>query len=102
MSTVFLGSEALARNEVTPGQLRWRYRALFPDVYTPKIAAPSLYANTVGAWLWSRRTGVVTGRAAAALYGSRWVADDTPIDLLAVNHRRQASSRVTSTFCTTT
>jgi hypothetical protein len=90
MSTVFLGSEALARNEVTPGQLRWRYRALFPDVYTPKIAAPSLYANTVGAWLWSRRTGVVTGRAAAALYGSKWVADDTPIDLLAVNHHPPA------------
>lgn len=87
MATIFLGSEALARNEVTPSQLRWRYRALFPNVYTPKIATPSLCANTVGAWLWSRRTGVVTGRAAAALHGARWVAEDTPIELLAVNHR---------------
>jgi hypothetical protein len=86
MATIFLGSEALARNEVTPGQLRWKYRTLYPNVYTPKIAAPSLYANTVGAWLWSRRTGVVTGRAAAALHGARWVDEKTPIELLAVNH----------------
>ena len=86
MAIIFLGSEALDRNEVTPGQLRWHYRKLFPDVYTPRAAAPSLYANTVGAWLWSGRRGVITGRAAAAIHGARWVADDAPIELLAVNH----------------
>ena len=55
MAVVFVGSEALARKEVTMGQLRWKYRALYPNVYTPRIAPPSLYANTVGAWLWSGR-----------------------------------------------
>lgn len=90
MSTVFVGSEALARNEVTWGQLRWRYRALFPDVYTPNIAAPSLYANTVGAWLWAGRRAVITGRAASALHGARWVDENTPVELLWTNHRPPA------------
>jgi hypothetical protein len=90
MSTVFVGSEALARNEVTWGQLRWKYRALFPDVYTPSIAAPSLYANTVGAWLWSERRAVITGRAASALHGARWVDENTPVELLWTNHHPPA------------
>jgi hypothetical protein len=86
MGTIFLGSEALLRNEVTPGQLRWRYRQLFPDVYTPKVAKKSLYANTVGAWLWTGRRGVVTGRAASALHGASWVDEDAPVELLWTNH----------------
>jgi len=87
MRTVFLGSEALDRNEVTRGQLRWRYRALFPDVYTPQIAAPSLYANTVGAWLWSGRRAPITGRAASAIHGAKWVDNDAPVELLWRNNR---------------
>jgi hypothetical protein len=87
MSTVFVGSEALDRNEVTKGQLRWRYRAIYPDVYTPRIAAPSLYANTVGAWLWSGRRGPITGRAASAMHGAKWVDAKTPIELLWRNNR---------------
>jgi hypothetical protein len=43
MGTIFLGSEAIDRDEVTWGQLRWKYRAIYPDVYTPRIAEPSLY-----------------------------------------------------------
>ena len=38
--------------------------------------APSLREDTCGAWLWSRRRGVITGRAAAALHGALWVDDD--------------------------
>lgn len=86
MRTVFIGSEAIARNEVTWGQLRWRYRQLFPDVYTPRIAEPSLYANTVGAHLWSGRRAVITGRAAAALHGAKWVDANAPIEVLWTNH----------------
>jgi hypothetical protein len=81
MDPVFLGSEALDRGEVTIGQLRWRYRQLFPDVYVPKSAEAPLYTNTVGAFLWSRRRAVVTGHAAAALHGSKWVDADAPIEL---------------------
>ena len=87
MRTVFLGSEALANNEVTRGQLRWKYRPLYPNVYTPRIAAPSLYANTVGAWLWSDRRALITGRAASAMHGARWVDEKSPVELIWRNDR---------------
>lgn len=86
MHTVFLASEALENNQLTPGQLRWRYREMFPGVYTPRIAQPSLYANTVGAFLWSRRRAAVTGLAAAAIHGALWIDDGVPIELLSPNN----------------
>jgi hypothetical protein len=86
MSTIFLGSEALERNELTPGQLRYRYREMFPGVYTPRVAQQSLYANTVGAFLWARRRAAITGLAAAAIHGSQWIDEHAPIELLSSNH----------------
>jgi hypothetical protein len=87
MGTVFLGSEALAHNELTWGQLRSRYRAIYPNVYTARLAEPSLYANTVGAWLWSGRRASITGRAASAIHGSKWVDQNAPVELLWPNNR---------------
>lgn len=82
MRGVFIGSEALAGGGLTRAALRWNYRRLFPDVYLPATATPSLRDRTLGAWLWSRRNGVVTGRAAAALHGARWVDSRIPIELI--------------------
>lgn len=48
MGTIILGSEAIDRGEVSRQGLRSAYRAIFPDVYIPAVAEPSLYANTVG------------------------------------------------------
>ena len=48
----------------------------------PKAVEPTLAHRTEGAWLWSRRRGVITGRAASAMHGSKWIPDDTPIELL--------------------
>jgi len=87
MTTVFLGSEALARNALTRGQLRARYRAVYPNVYTSRFAEPSLHANTVGAWLWSGRRAPITGRAASAMHGSKWVDEKAPVELLWPNNR---------------
>lgn len=81
MERVFLGSEAVAAGAVTPGALRYGYRRVFPNVYVRRDQPPSLAGNTVGAWLWSRRRSVITGRAAAALHGALWVDDDCPIEL---------------------
>jgi len=82
MSVVFLGTEMLARGELTRGQLRWNYRPIFPDVYAARASAPSLWRNTVGAWLWSGRRGVIAGRAASALHGARWVDTGVPIEMI--------------------
>jgi hypothetical protein len=82
MDRVFLGSEAIASGNITRGQLRSRYRAIYPDVYEPKAVKPSLHANTTGAWLWSKRRGVITGRAAAALHGALWFDEAAPVELM--------------------
>jgi hypothetical protein len=82
MRDVFIGSEQLARGALTRGELRWNYESIFPDVYVPKAAAPSLSSRTVGAWLWSGRHGIIAGRAAAALHGALWVNAATSIELI--------------------
>ncbi|MBB5162663.1 hypothetical protein [Mycobacterium sp. AZCC_0083] len=87
MRDVFIGSERLAQGVLTRGQLRWNYEAIFPDVYQPKDALPSLCPRIVGAWLWSGRNYVVAGRAAAALHGALWVDAATPIELIGCRGR---------------
>ena len=82
MPEPFIGSEVLARGILTRGQLRWNYRPIFRDVYLTKDVTPSLNDMTVGAWLWSGRRAVITGRAAAALHGAKWVDAYAPIELL--------------------
>ena len=94
-----MGSEALARGSLTRGQLRWNYRAIFPDVYLAKTEPLSLSARTIGAWLWSRRRAVVTGRAAAALHGAKWVDGSAPIELLWYNNHRPPGVVVRNERC---
>ncbi len=82
----FIGSEALASGTLTRQQLRARYRAVLPNVYLPNDAGRSLESRIVAAWLWSGRVGVISGAAAAALHGARWIPDDVPIDLICGNN----------------
>lgn len=93
----FLGSEALASGTLTRGQLRWRYTAIFPDVYVPKDATLTShklgdyqlgdYELAEAAWLWSGRTGVVTGRTAARLHGAFRIPTVLPVDLVTSRRR---------------
>lgn len=82
MEDVFIGSDAVKAGALTRGQLRWNYRALYPDVYIHRRVRPSLFDRTVGAWLWSRRRGVISGQTAAALHGARGVSDDAKVELI--------------------
>ena len=82
MHTVFLGSEAIAAGVLTPGELRYGYRRLYPNIYIARNFEVSLADRTVGAWLWSQRRAVITGRAAAALHGARWIGDQAPVELI--------------------
>lgn len=83
----FIGSEALNNGRVDAYRLRTRYRALYPDVYLPVDAVPTLAQRTHGAWLWSHREGVISGLAAAASHGSKWIDDAVPIELIWPNAR---------------
>ena len=75
----FLGTEALSDGILTRGQLRWNYSAVHPGVYLPNTAERTVCVNAVAAWLWTGRTGVIAGRAAAALHGAKWVSASTQI-----------------------
>ncbi|AQT82066.1 hypothetical protein B1R94_26665 [Mycolicibacterium litorale] len=88
MTEVFLGREALADGLSRHDLQRW-YRQMYRGVYVPKYAAPSLRDRTVGAWLYTDRTGVIGGVAASALHGAQWVDDDEPIDVFVGDRRRQ-------------
>ncbi len=87
MQGVFLGSEALASGTLTRHRLRTGYRRVLPDVYAPAAAELTLRQRAIAAWLWSGRHGVVSGVAASACWGARWVDDDAVIELNWPNHR---------------
>ncbi len=88
MDKPFIGSEALREGTVAnKHQLRTRFRVLYPDVYLAGDAPPTLAQRTIGAWLWTRRQGVVAGAAAAALYGTQSIADDISVELIWSNAR---------------
>lgn len=89
MGEVFVGSEALAAAALNDYQLRRWYRTIFRDVYMLKRDEPSLEDRALGAWLWSRRRGVIAGAAASALHGAQWVDADTAIELVSKSARPQ-------------
>lgn len=82
MGEIFIGSEAVAKGAVTRHELQRWYRPFYPNVHVARGSDPSLRDTTVGAWLWSKRNGIITGVAASALHGAEWVDDDVPIELL--------------------
>ncbi|WP_163750227.1 hypothetical protein [Mycolicibacterium helvum] len=86
MTRVFVGSAALAAGRVNRYQLANTHQRVFPDVYAPR-GDLTLLDRITAAWLWSGRQATVTGRAAAALHGARWVDPDIPIELNFANNR---------------
>jgi hypothetical protein len=83
MGEVILGGEAVASGVVTRHELSRWYRNLFRGVYVRKGCDVSLRDRAIGAWLASRRKGVVSGVAASAMHGAPWVDPDVPIVLAA-------------------
>lgn len=87
MGEIFLGTEAVATGVVTRHELgRW-YRPVYPNVYAPKGQAVTLRDKALGAWLWSGRSGIVSGLAAARLHGARWIDDEADVELVYENAR---------------
>lgn len=89
MSHAFIGGEALGGG-LTRGKLRWNYTAVHPGVYIPNGAVRTVFLNTVAAWLWTGRKGIIAGRAAAALHGAKWVNASIPIEVIAEHGRRRS------------
>jgi hypothetical protein len=87
MGDPFIGSEAVAAGRLSPYALRSRFVALHPDVYLATGSEVTAITRAQGAWLWSRRQGVVAGQSAAALHGAKWVDAGHPAEMLWHNRR---------------
>ena len=83
----FIGSEALASGAVTRHELRRYYRAIMPNIYLDKRIDPSFRQRTLAAYLWSRRDAVISGLAASALHGAKWIDNDSTVELIWRNAR---------------
>lgn len=83
----FIGSEAVARGDMTRGVLRARYTAVLPNIYLPKDTEPTLLDRAEAAWLWSGKCGIIAGRTAAGIYRDPWQISAHPVDLIARNSR---------------
>ena len=83
----FIGSEALTSGSLNRYELRRSYRAVMPNVYLDKRVEPSLRQRTLAAYLWSRREAVISGLAASALHGAKWIDDASPVELIWHNAR---------------
>lgn len=86
----FIGSEALAASAVSWHELGRYYKALMPNVYLDKAVTPTLQLRITAAWLWSHREAVISGLAASALHGAKWVDHDAVIELIWRNARAPA------------
>jgi hypothetical protein len=82
MGNIIIGTEAVAGGLVTRHELARWYRPIYPNVHARRDHALTLRDRTEAAWLWSRHRGVITGLAAAAVHGSRWIGDGVDIELI--------------------
>ena len=82
MGEILMGTEAVANGVVTRHELARWYRPFYPNVHAPRGQRLTLRDRTAGAWLWSKRRGIVTGVAASAMHGAEWVDPDTSMELI--------------------
>ena len=82
MDDIIIGTEALASGAITSHTLRRYYRPLFRNVHAPRDRIVTVRDRAIGAWLYSRRVGIVTGLAASSLHGARWIDTDIDIELI--------------------
>jgi hypothetical protein len=87
---VFVGSEAVARGELSDFELRRHCQALFRGIYLDARREPTLRDRTIAAWLSSKKRGVISGKAAAAMHGANWVDADTPVEIIGAYARPQS------------
>lgn len=86
----FIASEALTAGRVSRYQLAADHRRVLPGVYAPKRQELSLADRIAAVWLWSRRRGVISGWAASALHGARWVDPAAPVEVNMDHNRSPA------------
>ena len=77
-----MGTQALAQGSVTPHELRRHHDRVHRDVYVPRGHELTLDERIDGAFLRSRKLGVIAGLAASALHGARWIDRDLDVEMI--------------------
>jgi hypothetical protein len=90
----FIGSEAVANNEVVKSALRTRYTKVFRDVYVSPGTELTAQVRARAGWLWSKRHGIIAGLSASALHGAKWVDADAPLEIIHTNRNPLVGIRV--------
>ncbi|UNB51441.1 hypothetical protein [Mycolicibacterium sp. YH-1] len=88
MPIPFVGGDAVAAGHLTRAQLRHRFRPIFHGIYVPRLHQPTLRERIDGAVL-AAPSAVISGVAASALHGARWVDDDVPVELVGACRRQR-------------
>lgn len=83
----FVGAEAMRNGDISRRAMRRGYEPLYPGIYAPRGRKVTAVQRALGAWLWSKRRGVVAGQSAAALHGVRWVDGREPAELIHDNQK---------------
>ncbi|MFI6868198.1 DUF559 domain-containing protein [Nocardia sp. NPDC050406] len=84
----FPGSWAVAAGVVTRWELRHDFVRVFPDVYVRRGVVLDAGGVARAAAHWAKGTGVLVGRSAAALHGTRWLDPGLPAELARRGHSR--------------
>jgi len=87
LSWPFRGTEAIGAGLLTRRELRRFYTPLYPGFWIPRGAEPTASERSRGAWLWSRRRGVLAGLSAAVMHNARWIDSETVPELVHDNRR---------------
>jgi hypothetical protein len=82
MTSPFIGREELDAGRLTRHELRTRFVAVYPGVYVATGAQLTARDRAVAAWLWSKRRGILAGRSAAAMHGTKWLDQRAPAEIL--------------------
>lgn len=86
----FIGTEAIARGQMTRYTLKRDCDRIFRDVFTEKGHLLTPADRALAAWLWSDRRATVAGLSASALHGAQWIDFEKPAELYRRNGKRTA------------
>lgn len=82
MAIPFIAREVLDTGRLTRHQLRTRHAVVYPGVYAEAGVPLTARDRAKAAWLWSKRRGILAGRSAAAMHGSKWLDASLPAEIL--------------------
>jgi hypothetical protein len=84
----FHGSRAVAARELTRYQLDHDFVRIYRNVYVSKRVEVTAQVRAIAAAMFAGKDCVLVGFSAAAMYGTKWISNDEPGEVLRAGHFR--------------